>query len=218
MSSRGNYSSRGDGRGDYDHRRRRSRSPSEERDRKRRRRSPSVEERSRRGRKRSRERDESPGYRGGGGGGAGRDEKHLDGGDAVREAEEVEHNDKTDVPVSVDGGEKGTDVVIPQAVVSSSGNEISCSIEETNRVRALLGLKPLRQDAPKKKEVVHVDIAAERARDEALLRIERARKEREKTTVLKGATLADSVCSCVFCVCMYIPTSVVSHCGCFSSI
>lgn len=33
---------------------------------------------------------------------------------------------------------------IPKAVVSESNGEISCSVEETNRIRALLGLKPLR--------------------------------------------------------------------------
>jgi U4/U6.U5 tri-snRNP-associated protein 1 len=33
---------------------------------------------------------------------------------------------------------------IPKAVVTESNGEISCSVEETNRIRALLGLKPLR--------------------------------------------------------------------------
>jgi hypothetical protein len=31
-----------------------------------------------------------------------------------------------------------------KAVVTESNGEISCSVEETNRVRALLGLKPLK--------------------------------------------------------------------------
>jgi hypothetical protein len=34
-------------------------------------------------------------------------------------------------------------------VVSESNGEISCSIEESNRVRALLGLKPLKLDDSK---------------------------------------------------------------------
>jgi len=36
--------------------------------------------------------------------------------------------------------------VIPQAVVSESNGEISCSVEESNRIRAMLGLKPLKTD------------------------------------------------------------------------
>ena len=34
--------------------------------------------------------------------------------------------------------------VIPKAQVSEKDGEISCSVEETNRIRAQLGLKPLR--------------------------------------------------------------------------
>lgn len=35
-----------------------------------------------------------------------------------------------------------------KAVVSEVDGEISCSVEETNRIRALLGLKPLKLDKP----------------------------------------------------------------------
>ena len=38
---------------------------------------------------------------------------------------------------------------IPKAVVTESNGEISCSIEESNRIRALLGLKPLKVDTGK---------------------------------------------------------------------
>ena len=39
-------------------------------------------------------------------------------------------------------------VVIPEAMVSDKGGEVSASVEETNRVRALLGMKPLQGTAP----------------------------------------------------------------------
>ena len=34
--------------------------------------------------------------------------------------------------------------VVAKAVVTEENGEISCSVEETNRIRSLLGLKPLR--------------------------------------------------------------------------
>ena len=37
-----------------------------------------------------------------------------------------------------------SDAPLLRAAVTESGNEISCSIDETNRLRAALGLKPLR--------------------------------------------------------------------------
>ena len=35
-----------------------------------------------------------------------------------------------------------------KAIVTESNGEISCSVEETNRIRALLGLKPLVLEKP----------------------------------------------------------------------
>ena len=35
-----------------------------------------------------------------------------------------------------------------KVVVSDVDGEISCSVEETNRIRSLLGLKPLKLDKP----------------------------------------------------------------------
>jgi hypothetical protein len=40
-----------------------------------------------------------------------------------------------------------------KAVVTETNGEISCSIEETNRIRALLGLKPLVVDNEESKAV-----------------------------------------------------------------
>jgi len=37
-----------------------------------------------------------------------------------------------------------------KVVVSDVDGEISCSVEETNRIRSLLGLKPLKLDKPSK--------------------------------------------------------------------
>lgn len=44
------------------------------------------------------------------------------------------------------GNDKNDGVI--KAVVSENNGEISCSVEETNRIRALLGLKPLVIDKP----------------------------------------------------------------------
>ena len=41
-----------------------------------------------------------------------------------------------------------------KAVVSESNGEISCSVEETNRIRALIGLKPLNNRVSKEAEAV----------------------------------------------------------------
>ena len=43
-----------------------------------------------------------------------------------------------------------------KATVVEENGEISCSIEETNRIRALLGLKPL-QEKSKSAEVIAVE-------------------------------------------------------------
>ena len=40
-----------------------------------------------------------------------------------------------------------------KASVTESNGEISCSIEETNRIRALLGLKPLKVDSKSKEQI-----------------------------------------------------------------
>ena len=54
-----------------------------------------------------------------------------------------------------------------RAQVTESGNEISCSVEETNRLRASLGLKPLKIETREEREA-----AARRAAEEAVRRNE----------------------------------------------
>jgi U4/U6.U5 tri-snRNP-associated protein 1 len=53
-----------------------------------------------------------------------------------------------------------------KATVTESNGEISCSIEETNRIRALLGLKPLKVDS-KSKEQISVENFHKQKEDEA---------------------------------------------------
>ena len=82
---------------------------------------------------------------------------------------------------------------IPKAVVSESNGEVSCSVEETNRIRAAIGLAPLRvSTAPKR------DLAAEqRAADERkasvaaelAARVQRSKEKRALHARLKGKTL-----------------------------
>ncbi len=55
---------------------------------------------------------------------------------------------------------------IPKAIVSEQNGEISCSIEETNRVRALLGLKPLKDRDSKSAESIAVENYKNKREDE----------------------------------------------------
>jgi U4/U6.U5 tri-snRNP-associated protein 1 len=80
---------------------------------------------------------------------------------------------------------------IPTAQVTNSGNEISCTVEETNRIRALLGLKPLKVDKDDKddKETAGAKLAKDNAKKLIEERISKARKQRELHEKLKGETL-----------------------------
>ena len=84
---------------------------------------------------------------------------------------------------------------VPRAQVSEKDGEISCSVEETNRIRAALGLKPLRIDSKDDaQEQIRQNIArAEReARQaEAIARIEKAKKKRLLHAKMSGVTLGD---------------------------
>lgn len=88
---------------------------------------------------------------------------------------------------------------IIKAVVTESNNEISCSIEETNRVRALLGLKPLRVDTPKVDEAINNfkneqdAFEKQRRSDEMRERLEKAKRKRLLNSKLSGTTLGDIV-------------------------
>mmetsp|Transcript_8388 Transcript_8388/g.31581 ORF Transcript_8388/g.31581 Transcript_8388/m.31581 type:complete len:631 (-) Transcript_8388:49-1941(-) len=90
-----------------------------------------------------------------------------------------------------------------RAVVTESNGEISASVEETNRVRALLGLKPLRvatSGAEKSAEEVAVENfrrakeeeEKKRQQEEARRRVEEARERRARNEQLKGPTLGEA--------------------------
>jgi len=94
---------------------------------------------------------------------------------------------------------KSSSEVVVKAVTSeSSSGEISCSIDETNRVRALLGLKPLSLGPGKEEEAVNnfkKKREEEVAAAEALAlngRLEKAREKRMLHAVSAGATLGDT--------------------------
>lgn len=91
---------------------------------------------------------------------------------------------------------------IPLAsTTESSGGEVSCSIEETNRIRISLGMKPLEgvgTAAPSKEQVEreqHLQQIEERKaaaeQGEIKARLARARKKRELNAKLKGASLGE---------------------------
>lgn len=90
-----------------------------------------------------------------------------------------------------------------KATVTENNGEISCSVEETNRLRALLGLKPLKisgADDGKSRDQISVENFRrskedeERARDAAELKekIERSRSKRLMQSKLGEATLGDA--------------------------
>ena len=84
-----------------------------------------------------------------------------------------------------------------KAIVTETDGEISCSIEETNRIRALLGLKPLNNEKPKEKQAVDNFKAQkeeeEKRREAEKLKeqITKAKNKRLLNEKLKGSTLAD---------------------------
>ena len=91
---------------------------------------------------------------------------------------------------------------IPRAVTTEEGGEISCSVEETNRIRAQLGLPPLEMDDNKpttedsqKDEDGFVFIDHSKILEEERLRqkLEKSRQDRERDEMqnLKGKSLGD---------------------------
>eukprot|EP00602_Paraphysomonas_sp_CaronLab_P008497 CAMPEP_0185027142 /NCGR_PEP_ID=MMETSP1103-20130426/11931_1 /TAXON_ID=36769 /ORGANISM="Paraphysomonas bandaiensis, Strain Caron Lab Isolate" /LENGTH=816 /DNA_ID=CAMNT_0027561011 /DNA_START=222 /DNA_END=2672 /DNA_ORIENTATION=+ len=82
-----------------------------------------------------------------------------------------------------------------KAAVTESNGEISCSVEETNRIRALLGLKPLTTDKPSKLQQA-VDNFKEQQKklEQAELkeRIEKAKNKRLLKEKLDGKTLGEA--------------------------
>ena len=91
---------------------------------------------------------------------------------------------------------------IPRAVTTEEGGEISCSVEETNRIRAQLGLPPLEIDDNKpatedsqKDEDGFVFIDHSKILEEERIRqkLEKSRQDRERDEMqnLKGKSLGD---------------------------
>lgn len=88
---------------------------------------------------------------------------------------------------------EANDNQVIKAIVSEENGEVSCSIEETNRIRALLGLKPL-NDVRLDKEATAVENfkneKKEREAKELQQRIEEAKNKRLLNAKLKGVTLS----------------------------
>eukprot|EP00741_Cyanophora_paradoxa_P001234 tig00000471_g1191.t1 len=87
-----------------------------------------------------------------------------------------------------------------RAEVSNAAGEVSCSIEETNRIRALLGLKPLKLDneeEEKKKREQRIKAAeeAKKEREQLIMsaRIQEAKEKRMANAVFAGKTLAEEL-------------------------
>lgn len=86
---------------------------------------------------------------------------------------------------------------VPKAMTTEENGEISCSIEETNRVRALLGLKPLKTDKPSSQQAE--DNYRERVEKDAKVReaeairdrVEKARNKRLMNASLEGRSIAE---------------------------
>jgi U4/U6.U5 tri-snRNP-associated protein 1 len=79
----------------------------------------------------------------------------------------------------------------PKAVITREENgESSCSVEETNRIRALLGMKPLDMSNGAQPTVVIATSAAEHeASDAVRARVEKAKRERETAQLRKAQSL-----------------------------
>ena len=88
---------------------------------------------------------------------------------------------------------------IPHANVTEEGGEISCSVEETNRIRAQLGLPPLEiDDTKEEKQVdddwfVFVDHSKILEEEQIRKKLEKSRQDRERDEYqnLKGKGLGD---------------------------
>lgn len=74
-----------------------------------------------------------------------------------------------------------------RATVTSRNGEITCSVEETNRVRAALGLRPLRTETSAAKEEPVEDKQSSRKAQALKERLERARRARKTRARAVGA-------------------------------
>lgn len=86
---------------------------------------------------------------------------------------------------------------IVTAIVSEDNGEISCSVEETNRIRALLGLKPLNASSNKDKEALQnfrlkqESDKKNKEANEVRERIEKSRTKRLLNAKLEGKSLGE---------------------------
>ncbi|KAF0694273.1 Aste57867_14843 [Aphanomyces stellatus] len=89
--------------------------------------------------------------------------------------------------------ERAPDKTTMSEKVTEKNGEISMSIEETNKLRLSMGLKPLRLDKPKDKEVDLTKSREEREDDarqkELKEALEKSKRKREFTEKLKGQSL-----------------------------
>lgn len=107
------------------------------------------------------------------------------------------HRDQTEKSSSHSSNETA-DIPIATCVTDANG-EISCSVEESNRIRELLGLKPLKVDNSQSSEAQAVQNFKQKAEEEkrvldaaeAKSRIEKARKRRLLHSKVGGAALSD---------------------------
>ena len=89
------------------------------------------------------------------------------------------------------------DDYFPKAQVTESGGEISCSIEETNRIRAELGLPPLELDNEEETKtedgVVLIDMEKQQREQAIKEKLEKSRQRREQLEYqnLEGKGLGD---------------------------
>jgi U4/U6.U5 tri-snRNP-associated protein 1 len=86
---------------------------------------------------------------------------------------------------------------IVKAIVSEDNGEISCSIDETNRIRALIGLKPLNDSSNKDKEALQnfrnkqESEKKDKEANEVRERIEKSRNNRLLNAKLEGKSLGE---------------------------
>ena len=110
------------------------------------------------------------------------------------------YNDTVDVPIEPSENKASSGFAItmdgytgPRTKVTETDGEVSASIEETNRVRALLGMKPLNvvsrsdKDAARQKRERDAEEAERSKRATALAaRVEKSRRRREEQASMHG--------------------------------
>ncbi|EQC28502.1 hypothetical protein SDRG_13830 [Saprolegnia diclina VS20] len=81
--------------------------------------------------------------------------------------------------------------------VTESNGEISMSVEETNKLRISMGLKPLRLTKPESKEVnlakSREDLAAEAHQKQLKETLEKSKRKREYTAKMQGKSLGETL-------------------------